>query len=192
MTDKITYGLMISQSHEYGMHRISVEIMHRKHSGDKQDRPLGISSNDQYRAYRDDEPKNLVGLQMQGLGMYGFVSSDHSREPSDLHFIGNGVEYRSVYSIDLDDAARMLRTLKLVAKRCAADGSHESGDVFTSLCGALKLSWVCERIERDAGSRFPEWRWMSIGEGRNRYRQLIKDAVRAAVEAKFPQAAEAA
>jgi len=185
MTDKITYGLQIYTRYSHGCHHVSAMVMRREHSGDRQDQPLGISSDDQYRAYRDNEPKHLVGLQMQGLGMDGFVSAEYAKSPDDIHFIGHDIEYRDVYSIDLDDASRMLKTLKLVHKRAETDNSHEPGDLFASLCVALKLSWVCELRDNDTSRRFPEWRWMSVGEGRNRYRQLIAEAVSTAIATKF-------
>lgn len=71
--------------------------------------------------------------------------------------------------------------------------TREPGDVFASLCGALKLSWVVEGVDRQManGRNYPSWRWMSIGEGRNRYRSLIAEAEAAARAAKFPETAAA-
>lgn len=175
--EKVTYGLQIWTETEHRVHYVNVEVMQRENDGD---RPLGISSNDRDRAYRDNEPKHLVGLQMQGLGMYGFVSGEYCGSAESVRFIGHDIEYRNVFSVGRDDAARMVKTFKVIAKRLAADDAHDAGDMFASLCAALKLSWVCEKTETSPNGRFSQWRFMTVGKGRNRYRRLIDEAIAAA------------
>jgi hypothetical protein len=51
-----------------------------------------------------------------------------------------------------------------------------------ALAKALKLSFAVERIKRNGNS--DDWRWMSVEEGRNRYRALIEEAVAEAVARK--------
>jgi hypothetical protein len=45
--------------------------------------------------------------------------------------------------------------------------------VFTK---TLKLSFAVVRIGERRAHVTPDWRFMSIAEGRNRYRQMIEDA----------------
>jgi hypothetical protein len=70
------------------------------------------------------------------------------------------------------------------ASNCLLQGrqAREPGDKYMALAKALKLSFAVERIKRtgnDGG-----WRWMSVEEGRNRYRALIEDVVAEAVARK--------
>ena len=62
------------------------------------------------------------------------------------------------------------------------DQAREPGDNFMSLAKSLKLSFAVERIKRNGNEQ--DWRWMSVEEGRNRYRALIEQAVAEAVARK--------
>jgi hypothetical protein len=76
--------------------------------------------------------------------------------------------------------ARMLKAIKRVNARIEKEEAREPGDRFMAL--ALKLSFAVERIKRNGNEQ--DWRWMSVEEGRNRYRAMIDEAVAAAVARK--------
>ena len=113
-------------------------------------------------------PKHMLGLVVDGLGLYGFISD------SDACYIGGGVEFRDVHNIDEAKLGRMLKAIKRVNIRIEKDRATEAGDKLMAFAKALKLSFVVQRIgER---RRDPDWRFMSIEEGRNRYRAMIEEA----------------
>ena len=159
------YGLLIDRVNEYGSEKVTVHVVRRREADGNV--PLGCSGDgESYVGYGC--PKHLLGLVVDGLGMYGFVSD------SDGQYIGYGVEFRNVYSSDERKLARMLKALKRVNARIEKDDAREPGDKFMALAKALKLTFAVTRIgER---KRDPEWRFMSIVEGRNCYRQMIETA----------------
>jgi len=159
------YGLLIERSNEYGSEKVTAHVVRRREEDGNV--PLGCSGDgESYAGYGC--PKHLLGLVLDGLGMYGFVSD------SDGQFIGYGVEFRNVYSSDERKLGRMLKALKRVNARIEKDDAREPGDKFMAFAKALKLSFAVHRIgER---RRDPEWRFMSIAEGRNYYRQTIEAA----------------
>lgn len=72
----------------------------------------------------------------------------------------------------------MVKTLDRIGARLKKDAAQEPADVLASVCAALKLSFVVERVGEGPGrSSYDDnqWHWMSIGEGRNRYRRLIAE-----------------
>ena len=159
------YGLLIDRVNEYGSEKVTVHVVRRREADGNV--PLGCSGDGElYAGYGC--PKHLLGLIVDGLGMYGFVSD------SDGEYIGYGVEFRNVYSIDAAKLGRMLKAIKRVNARIEKDDAREPGDKFMALANALKLSFaVCRIGERRAN---PDWRFMSIAEGRNTYRQMIETA----------------
>lgn len=161
------YGLMIDRVNQHGTEYVEVHVVRRREEDG--DRPLGCSGDgEMYLGYGC--PKHLLGLVVDGLGMYGFVS-----DSGDAAFIGYGVEFRNVHSIDERKLGRMLKALKRVNARIEKDDAREPGDKFVAFAKALKLSFAVVRIgER---RRDPDWRFMSIVEGRNCYRQMIDGAV---------------
>jgi hypothetical protein len=165
-TTKREYGLQIERRDNLGTEYVQVVVCARE--SDK-DYPLGCST-DGESEYDSRVPKHVVGLMLDGLGMYGFVS-----DSADVPFIGNEVEYRDVFSIDLPKLTRMQRTLKRVVARMTKDSAWEAGDRLVALAKCLKLSFVVERTT-PRGQRNPEWNWMSVEMGRNRYRTLIDQA----------------
>ena len=160
------YGLMIDREFRYGNERVEVHVVRRREEDG--DRPLGCSGDGELY-YGNGCPKHLLGLVVDGLGMYGFVSD---RDPFD--FIGDDVEFRNVYAMDERKLGRMSKAIKRVNARIDKDQAREPGDRLVSFAKALKLTFVVERIgER---RRDPDWRFMTIEEGRNRYRAMIADA----------------
>jgi hypothetical protein len=159
------YGLLIDRTNNYGTDYVEVHVVRREPSGEA---PLGCSGDGElYLGYGC--PKHLIGLALDGLGIYGFVSD------SDSSFIGTDVEFRNVYASGAGKLARMLKAIKKVNAQIEKDDAREPGDKFVAFAKALKLSFAVTRIgERRAN---PDWRFMSIAEGRNCYRQMIETAV---------------
>lgn len=159
------YGLLIDRVNEYGSEKVTVHVVRRREADG--DVPLGCSGDGELYAGFGC-PKHLLGLVVDGLGMYGFVSD------SDGEYIGYGVEFRNVYSIDAAKLGRMAKALKRVNAQIEKDEAREPGDKFMAFAKALKLSFaVCRIGERRPN---PDWRFMSIVEGRNYYRQMIEVA----------------
>jgi len=159
------YGLMIDRINQHGTEYVTVHVARRR--AEDGDVPLGCSGDGEFYAGYGC-PKHLLGLALDGLGMYGFVSD------SDAMFIGHDVEYRNVYASGERKLASMLKAIKRVNARIDKDDAREPGDKFMAFAKALKLSFAVTRIgER---KRDPEWRFMSIVEGRNTYRQMIEAA----------------
>ena len=159
------YGLLIDRVNEYGSEKVTVHVVRRREEDGNV--PLGCSGDGEFYAGYGC-PKHLLGLALDGLGMYGFVSD------SDGHFIGHEVEYRNVYASNERKLGSMLKAIKRVNARIEKDDAREPGDKFVAFAKALKLSFAVTRIgER---RRDPEWRFMTILEGRNTYRRMIETA----------------
>lgn len=164
------YGLMIERLNQHGTEYVHAHVVAREPEAFKDgDYPRGCGS-DGESEFDKNVPKHMHEQMLDGLGMYGFAS-----EYNDCEFIGYDVEYRNVYAIDLRKTQRMQRTLKRVLARIERDCAREPGDKFTALAKALKLTFVVER-KTPRGVANPQWAWMSVEEGRNRYRQLIEAA----------------
>ena len=167
------YGLLIEKVIRYGTEYVEVRVARRE---DRYDHPVGCPSDGSlFAGY--GTPKHMLGLVVDGLGMYGFVS-----ETGDPAFIGAEIEFRDVHALDEAKLTRMLKALKRVKARVEKDEAREPGDKFMALAKALKLSFAVERIKRNGNS--DDWRWMSVEEGRNRYRAMIEETVAAAIERK--------
>jgi len=177
MTDKPLddYGLMLQRVQRVGTDYIELHIVRREK--ERPDVPLGCSGDGEIFAGYGC-PKHLLGLALDGLGMRGFVSDS----TSNVSFIGHGVEFYDVYSSHERKLRRMLKAVKRVNDRIAKDEAREPGDQLVAFAKALKLSFVVERI--GPARRDPDWRWMTIQEGRNRYRTLIDQAVAEAIARK--------
>jgi hypothetical protein len=169
------YGLLIERVNRYGTEYVEVRVARRE---DRYDHPVGCPSDaDNFLGYGC--PKHMLGLVVDGLGMYGFVSDGEFREPD---FIGADIEFRDVHSAGEAKLTAMLKALKRVKARVEKDEAREPGDKFMALAKSLKLSFAVERIKRNGDS--DDWRWMSVEEGRNRYRANIESAVAEAVARK--------
>jgi hypothetical protein len=167
------YGLLIEKVIRYGTEYVEVRVARRE---ERYEHPVGCPSDgDLYLGY--GTPKHLLGLVVDGLGMYGFISE--TGEPA---YIGHDIEFRDVHSSDERKLNGMLKAIKRVKARIEKDEAREPGDKFMALAKALKLSFAVERIKRNGNEQ--DWRWMSVEEGRNRYRAIIEEAVAAAVERK--------
>jgi len=161
-----SYGLLIRKHRPHGTLHVDVELVCRE--GDRE-APLGVNMEYYW-------PKHLKGFELDGLGMHGFVS-DTSFDDHDgkLAFIGFGVEYHNVYTIVASKAARMLKTLKRIEAAIDKARAYEPGDKLATFAESLKLEFVVEdRRERFTDER--RWLWLTVPEGRNRYRQLIEEA----------------
>lgn len=173
MTTKRTYGLLLSRRFEHGTEYVEVSLISRE---DENEYPKGVSS-----LYTWELPKPLAGCEFDGLGMYGFVS-----EANDNQYIGYEAEYRGVYAVDESRARRMAKTLNRVNNRIQKDRAHDPGDKLVAIARALKLDFVVERVGKRIGSSYADmdWRWMTVEEGRNRYRELIATAIAEVKEGK--------
>jgi hypothetical protein len=167
------YGLLIERVNRYGTEYVEVRVARRE---DRYEHPVGCPSDgDNFLGY--GTPKHLLGLVVDGLGMYGFISE--TAEPS---FIAYDVEFRDVHSAGERKLHGMLKALKRVKTRVEKDEAREPGDKFMAFAKSLKLSFAVERIKRNGNG--DDWRWMSVEEGRNRYRANIESAVAEAVARK--------
>jgi hypothetical protein len=163
------YGLLIERSNHYGTNYVEVRVVRRR--DEDGDVPLGCSGDgEMIKGYGC--PDHLLGLALDGLGMYGFVS-----DSGDAAFIGDNVEFRNVYASTETKLARMLKAIKRVNARIEKDDAREPGDKFMAFAKALKLSFAVHQIGERRTNVTPEWRFMSIAEGRNYYRQMIESAV---------------
>ena len=162
------YGLLIGRSNDHGSERVEAHIVRREVDSERS-YPMGCSGDGEcFAGYGC--PKHLLGLALDGLGMYGFVS-DHG-EPE---YIGYEVEYRNVFAAGEAKLTRMVKAIKRVNARVAKDEAREPGDKFMAMAKALKLSFAVIRIGERRSN--PDWRFMTITEGRNLFRQMIDDAV---------------
>src|SRR5262245_60788084 len=122
---------MIEAVIRYGTEYIEVHVVRREEG---RDLPLGCAA-DGESFYGDGCPKHLIGLALDGLGMYGFVSE--SGEPS---FIGHEIEFRNVYASSEGKLKRMIKAIKKVNDRVTKDQAYEAGDKFMAFANALKLT----------------------------------------------------
>lgn len=159
-----SYGLLLRTEHLHGNPYLIAEIVKRE---GEHHAPRNVSDGLWVEAGR---PKHLDRLALGGLQMRGFVSD--SQSPA---LIGWEPGYYNVYHVGQGEAEKMARTLALITKRARADAAYNAVDALASLCAALRLSFIVECKEDRARSSYDEnrWHWMTVGEGRNRYRQLI-------------------
>lgn len=159
------FGLLIRRYKSYGTSRVDVYVTSRKESEGMS--PLGCGDD----CFTWERPKHLAKYALDGLGMYGFVS-----DYADKAFIGDAVEYRDVFAIDQRRADKMLKTLRRINARLAMHEAREPGDKFQVLADFLRADFVVEDRQNDLPKNGERWRWMSVAEGRNRYRQLIEES----------------
>lgn len=167
-----TYGLLLRKANRYGTDYVVAEVIVRNEEGKIRNASDSIT-------YDRIKPLNTYAL--EGLQMDGFVS-----EFGDPRYIGFEPRYRDRYSVELRDAMRMAKTLGKIYAHVKKAFAQEPGDWFMSLCKVLKISFVVESKNPHYTSSYDDnkWRWMSVGEGRNRYRELINEVVDAAKAAK--------
>jgi hypothetical protein len=165
-----TFGVLIARETSQGTEYVKATLVRREPG---KEHPCGASDG----LYVYSRPKHLAELALDGLGMYGFVN-----EPGDAYdatYIGHEAEFRDVYAIDETLARKIGRTLARVNKRIDADKAYEPGDKLAAICAALRLDFVVERVGPAVSGGWAEmqWRFMTVPEGRNRFRQLIAQAV---------------
>jgi hypothetical protein len=170
--DTNVYGLLLQHTTKFGTRYLTASVVRRKNDASH---PLNCSDN----AFSEDRPEFMQKFQLDGLQMRGFISTG-----MDKQFIGWEPNYYDVYSIHPRDAKRMVTTFKAIEARVSKDAAyHDPIDSFMSLCAALKLEFVVEcKDKHPASGSYADstWRWMSIAEGRNRYRQMIADMLKQA------------
>lgn len=164
-----TYGLLLRTEIKHGSEYLIAELVKREG-----EYPAPRNCSDGLFS-EDGRPKYLEPLHLCNLRMQGFLST---YEPFD--FLGFEPGYYNVYSINEHSAKRMARTLKLVNDRIRKDCAYSAVDCFVALCSALRLSFVVECRDATQRSSYDDnqWHWMSIAEGRNRYRQMIEQLVK--------------
>jgi hypothetical protein len=167
------YGLLLRRENSYGSEYLVAEIVRRE---DNHHAPRNCSDG---LCSEFDRPKHLARYFLEGLKMRGFVN-----ESGNEKFIGYEPAYWNVFKVRERDARRMVATLKAINDRIEKDAAHGPVDCLMSLCAALRLSFMVERVGRDGGSSYDnnEWRWMTLGEGRNRYRQMVDEIVSTTVQ----------
>jgi hypothetical protein len=163
-----TYGLLLRRYHEHGFECLTASLVRRE--GDHH-APRNVSD-----SWGDDNqrPKHLEGFALEGLALDGHISSV-SRDT----FVLGPPSFKGVHLVDERDARRMVKTLKRVNAKLAADAAYSPEDMLVSLCNALKLSFVVECRDTNQRSSYDDnrWNWMTIGQGRNRYRAIIAEMV---------------
>jgi hypothetical protein len=88
--------------------------------------------------------------------------------------------YRGLHEVQLTQARTMADMLAKIEKDRLRSESEEAGDVFDSFARSLRAHWVCStrsgvvRPSMDGAN----WEWLTVAQGRNRYRWLIDVAIR--------------
>ena len=182
MTDKPrTFGLLLRSIVRYGTHYVEAMLCSKEQGDNK---PLGCGDFlDRYK-----RPKHLQELELDGLGLQGFVT-DSRDETGRCLFIGHDQpEYHDVFSVGALKAKRMLKALDRLNKALAKEHAFEPGDKLYCIAKTLKLDFMIE----DRGDQFrhdPDRRWyvMTVADGRNRYRNMIEEARNTVTERMFPK-----
>jgi len=182
MTKQRQFGLLVRNSSRYGTRYVEVHICSKEAGADDYAAPLGVT--DSY----SERPKHLTDVALDGLGIYGFIS-DMRRDDGLCSFIGDNIEFRDVFAIDERKAGAMLKTLKRVNRALDKAKAYEPGDRFAALAAALKLDFVVEDRNDDLPRNGQRWRYMTVAEGRNRYRQMIEQARQSETDRLFPKPA---
>jgi hypothetical protein len=163
-----TYGLLLRRYHEHGFECLTASLVRREGGHHA---PRNVSD-----SWMDDSqrPKHLQGIALDCLVLDGHLSSV-SRDT----FVLGPPSFKGVHHIDERDARRLVKTLKRVNAKLNADAAYTPEDMLVSLCNALKLSFMVECRDANQRSSYDDnrWNWMSIGQGRNRYRELIAEMV---------------
>lgn len=172
------FGLALRSTYTHGTRYITAHVVSRK-----QDRhaPYGVTD------FRWEWPKHLADFELDGLGIYGFVSTDMRDERDGLcTYIGDNVEYRDVFCIDGAKAGRMVKTLRRIGARLSKDRAYEPGDRLYALARVLKLDFIVEdRFEKFPRDNDLRYLYHDLGEGRNRFRAMIEEARKQATEARY-------
>ena len=176
------FGLLVRHSVRYGSRYIDVLVCSKEPGADFEAAPLGVSDD----SFSYERPKHLADVALDGLGMYGFIT-DMRNDDGLCGFIGDSIEYRDVFSIDARKAGRMHKLLKRINSALDKAKAYEPGDRFAVLAKLLKLDFVVEDRKDDLPRSGQRWRYMTVAEGRNRYRQMIEEARQKETDRLYPQ-----
>ena len=148
---KRTYGFQIEAAEKYDSVGITARVLVRE---DNSASPINPRSGVESAIW--GAPKHLHGLALDGLGFYAHFYADDS--DGRVPLIGFTPKYRD--ALEKADAT-------------------EPGDIIMATATALRFDFVVERID-DHEARGPmygdmRWRWMTMGEGRNRLRRMIDE-----------------
>jgi len=162
-----TYGALIEACEEYGTQYIIVRLLVREGEAHHPINGRDIESDIW------DAPKHMVDMTVNGLALRGHYFEHHEGGYS---LIGFQPAFMNRYSCEEKEIASMLKTIKKVNRQIEKDASTEAGDVYWSLCKALRLDWAVRCTEMSGCSyQYSTWEWMTIGEGREYLRDLIKE-----------------
>ena len=167
------YGFIVENQTNYGTDYVVARVMCRR---DNENYPTNPGSR-VVMSYADDEPKNLVGLYLDGLEIHGheYTNCDGVAE-----YIGFTPIYKDQYSVDERQAKAMAKTLSKISKQIDKDNAREAGDILMSIAAALKLSFYVERTDNTPGTGHSyndrKWRFTSVSAARDQLRNLIKTA----------------
>ena len=155
-----TFGFFLERNNRHGTEHITARVVPRENGNHH---PLGVG-------FDWNWPK---GMYLDGLGIDGFVS-----DSNDGDYIGHSPEYRDVYSVGMSNAPKMVKTLKAIWKRIDKDAARDPGDMLLSMGKVLGLTFVVVAVSHRPGGAWSDqdYRWMSLGEGRNEFRALIEAA----------------
>jgi hypothetical protein len=170
-TDKNTYGLLLQTVNQYGSQHLVASLIRRKNDARY---PVNCSDG----LFSEDRPVFMQKFQLDGLQMKGFIST-----ATDKAFVGWEPAYYAVHAIHLSDAKRMVTTLRAIKTRIAKDAAYNDAvECFRSLCTVLKLDFMVECTSQHKASSYADntWHWMTVAEGRNRYRQMIAEMLKQA------------
>lgn len=157
-----TVGILIERRQRYGTEYVIAKAMLRE---DGASHPINATGSGFSRERQE----------LDGLAISGHVYQ-YRDDPPEL--IGADPEYRDLHSIDRRRAEIMAKCLKRIEARIAKDDSREYGDVLLSFARAIGASWIVECADDTGRTSYCDnaWRFMSLTEGRNRYRDMIRAA----------------
>ena len=169
---KLTYGFQIEAAEKYDSVGITARVLVRE---DNSASPINPRSGVESAIW--GAPKHLHGLALDGLGFYAHFYADDS--DGRVPLIGFTPKYRDVFSVDRANAQAMVKTLTRIGRALEKADATEPGDIIMATATALRFDFVVERID-DHEARGPmygdmRWRWMTMGEGRNRLRRMIDE-----------------
>ena len=169
---KRTYGFHLFHENQHGTDYIRCRLMVRE---DDAENPINPRAGGECAIW--GAPKRFAGYCFDGFEINGF----YSERDGDLGLIGFGPEFRDLYHADAACVAAMHKTMSRVTKAMFRDQARDPGDIYSAVAKSLGLSFAVEKIENPSGGstyRDHRWNWMSIKEGRNALREMIKTAIK--------------
>jgi hypothetical protein len=153
---EVTFGLMLEAKVVHGYRHVTATMMKRRGNDSH---PLNCGA-----SWEKEERER------DGLALEGYVST------SDGQFVLGKPCYSGRHRIEAADAAAMASMLSKVTKAVIKAEAYEPGDVFMAFAKATGAAWAVCTLED--GARYSsysdtDWRWMSLAQGRDRFRTLI-------------------